>query len=215
MSDTSRGHLLDHEYDGIREYDNPTPAWWTWIYVGTILFSIAYFFFFTFSPVAWTNDDLYRASVANNLRQQFSEIGNLTVDEPTILTYMNEPEWLQVGESVFTSKCIQCHGSDGAGGVGPNLTDDLYKNVKKVEDIATVIIEGAANQAMPAWGKLLHVNEIVLVSSYVANLRGKRLSGPGIEGDVEIEPWPAPPVSADTPASDANDSDSPASEDAS
>jgi cytochrome c oxidase cbb3-type subunit 3 len=35
-------HLLEHNYDGIQEYDNPMPAWWVWIFWATILFSIVY-----------------------------------------------------------------------------------------------------------------------------------------------------------------------------
>lgn len=190
MAETPSDHLLDHEYDGIREYDNPCPAWWSWIYFGTFIFSIVYFFFFTFSPVAWTNDDLYRASVSANLRQQFAEIGDLKPDAATILTYMNKPEWLTVGETVFKSQCKQCHSEDGSGLVGPNLTDDKYANVNKIEDIAKVIINGANNGAMPAWGSRLHINEIVLVAAYVANLRGKNLPGVTLARDKEIPPWP-------------------------
>jgi cytochrome c oxidase cbb3-type subunit 3 len=194
MADTPQDHLTDHEYDGIREFDNPCPGWWSWLYFGTFVFSIAYFVFFQFSPVAWTNDDLYRASIASNLRQQFAEIGDLNADEQTIAKYMNDPEWLTVGETVFQSQCVQCHASDGSGLVGPNLTDDLYKNVNNLEDMAKVIMEGAANGAMPAWQARLHQNEIVLVSAYVASLRGQNLVGPGVEGEKEIPPWPAPPT---------------------
>ena len=28
-------NLTDHEYDGIREYDNPCPTWWHMIFLGT------------------------------------------------------------------------------------------------------------------------------------------------------------------------------------
>jgi hypothetical protein len=38
MSDRDR--LLAHEYDGIEEYDNPLPGWWSWIFVATIVFSV-------------------------------------------------------------------------------------------------------------------------------------------------------------------------------
>ena len=33
---------MDHLYDGIQEYDNPLPGWWTWIFVGSIFFSLRY-----------------------------------------------------------------------------------------------------------------------------------------------------------------------------
>ena len=32
--------LLDHEYDGIQEYDNPCPGWWHAIFLLTVLFSV-------------------------------------------------------------------------------------------------------------------------------------------------------------------------------
>ena len=56
---------------------------------------------------------------------------------------------------------------------------------------------------MPAWRNRLHPNEIVLVSAYVANMRGKNLPGPrGAEGEV-IPPWPDAP--AEMPAGDPAD----------
>src|SRR6185369_15297417 len=36
--------VLDHEYDGIREYDNPLPRWWVWMWAGSFFFSVGYFF---------------------------------------------------------------------------------------------------------------------------------------------------------------------------
>ena len=31
---------MDHCYDGIQEYDNPTPGWWWMLFWVTILFSV-------------------------------------------------------------------------------------------------------------------------------------------------------------------------------
>ena len=75
--------------------------------------------------------------------------------------------------SVFLTNCQSCHGPDGSGVVGPNLTDDYYKNVKKITDIAEVIKNGAAGGSMPAWKTRLHPNEVILMAAYVAGLRGR------------------------------------------
>lgn len=188
--------VLDHSYDGIREYDNPTPGWWWLIFHGTVVFSVFYFVFFQFSPDAWTNAQEHDMAVARNLRLQFGEIGDLKPDEATLLKFMKDPKWLLVGKTVFAGRCVSCHGSNGSGLVGPNMTDDYYKNIKKITDIPTVISNGAANGAMPSWRNQLHPNEIVLTAAYIASLRGENLpSTRPPEGEI-IAPWPAAPEAA-------------------
>lgn len=36
-------HLIDHNYDGIQEFDNPLPRWWVYLFYATIVFSILYY----------------------------------------------------------------------------------------------------------------------------------------------------------------------------
>ena len=42
--------LLEHDYDGIKEYDNPLPSWWSWIFVATIVFSLGYWGYYQIGP---------------------------------------------------------------------------------------------------------------------------------------------------------------------
>lgn len=189
MNEPQRDILRDHEYDGIREFDNPTPGWWHLVFWTSVVFSFGYFFFFHISPVSWTVAELYDENVAADLRLQFSEIGELEPTENTLVRFMNEEKWLKVGAVVFQAQCVSCHGKDGSGLVGPNLTDERYKQVRTLTDIARIVAEGAAEGAMPAWKSRLHPNELVLVSAYVATMRGLDLPGRQAEGD-EILPWP-------------------------
>jgi cytochrome c oxidase cbb3-type subunit 3 len=223
MVQRPKDELLDHEYDGIREFDNPCPAWWHLIFIGSIVFSVFYWAFFHLGPSAgkngWTLLDAYEQANAENLNLQFGGV-ELTLDERTMLELMQgtfappaDPEaepadgtpaepkdWLAMGATIFKTNCKSCHAEDGSGLVGPNLTDDHYKNVKTLLDIATVIENGAANGSMPAWKNRLDTNQVVLVSAYVADMRGKNLTGPkGPEGDV-IPPWPTEPT--DTSSTD-------------
>ncbi|HEY5282668.1 MAG TPA: cbb3-type cytochrome c oxidase N-terminal domain-containing protein [Polyangia bacterium] len=191
-ADSDRDLLREHEYDGIQEYDNPTPGWWNLIFLGSFLFAIWYILYHHASTISLSVAQDYETDVSDDLKKRFSAIGDLKPDEPTLLKFMANDEWKLVGASVFKAQCVSCHGANAAGQIGPNLTDDYYKNVQQLTDIPKIISGGAAAGAMPAWKTRLHPNEIVLVAAYVASLRGKNLPGPrGQEGE-RIAPWPAP-----------------------
>jgi cytochrome c oxidase cbb3-type subunit 3 len=186
--------LTGHNYDGIQEYDNPLPGWWKWLFVGSILFSPPYFFFYHSGVESRTLAARYDRKLGEKLREQFAAIGELNEDRETVVKYLYEPSWLQVGKAVFKANCVSCHGQDGGGLVGPNLCDDAYKNVKDIGDILTVLQKGAAGGAMPAWKNRLSSNELVLTASYVASLRGTEPASPKTPEGRAIPPWPeAPP----------------------
>ena len=186
--------LTGHDYDGIQEYDNPLPGWWKWLFIASILFTPPYFWFYHNGAEGRTLSDRYDRELAANLQLQFAEIGELTADRETIVKYLYEDSWLRIGQAVFKSNCVSCHGREGVGLVGPNLSNESYKNVKDIADILKVLENGANAGAMPAWKNRLSTNEIVLVSAYVASLRGKEDgTGKPPEGR-EIPPWPAKPA---------------------
>ena len=190
--------LLDHNYDGIQEYDNPTPGWWHIIFIGSVIFSFLYVQVYIFGPGA-SAEDKYDVEVARHYQRLFADVGELAADEPTILRLMHDPEmqrFMPVAEAIFSSKCAACHGSLAQGGTGPNLTDDSYINVKSLEDIAKVIKEGARAGAMPAWEARLHPNQVALLTAYVATLRGRNVPGKSPEGETPPA-WPAPPAASD------------------
>jgi len=189
-----------HAYDGIEEYDNPLPGWWKWMFVTSIIFSVCYAAYFHIGAPGRGITDQYGRELAANARIKFGKIGDLEPNGENVAKYMNVPEWVAFGENVFQTHCIQCHGRAGQGNVGPNLTDELYKHVKDLDSMARVVLEGAANNAMPAWANRLHQNEVVMVSAYVASLRGTNVSGGKAAEGREIPPWPKPKVSAETPS---------------
>jgi len=207
MPDQPRDILTDHEYDGIREYDNPTPGWWWAIFWMTILFTPPYFFIVLAAQGVLSPEGQYERAKTAVLAQKFGEIGELTPDQQTILSYAQDEGWMAFAANTYAGKCAQCHGVNGQGMSGPNLTDQLYINVETVEDIYDVIANGRNNNAMPAWKNQLHRNEMVLLSSYVTTLRGQDLPG-GRAPDPRakpIDPWPE---LADAPAGEA-EADSP------
>jgi len=182
--------LLDHEYDGIREYDNPTPGWWHLIFLGTIVFSVFYFFITTFSPLYRDIHGQHARAEERALERMFAEIGQLDADTATFVRLMGDEDLMRVGASLYRSHCVSCHAADGGGLVGPNLADNRWIHVRRIDDIYKVIAEGAAQGAMPAWGRRLHQNEMVLLTSFVAQMLGKPVERPrNPEGNITIESW--------------------------
>lgn len=183
-------NLTGHSYDGIQEYDNPLPGWWKFLFWISVVFAPIYYLYVHAGIEGRSIHDQYNNHMASVFELRFAEIGELEPNRETILKYMNdEPKWLAVGKVIYQANCVSCHGADGGGIVGPNLTDDHWKNVRNVEGIAKVILEGAANGAMPAWkNRMSHPNQVVLTAAYVASLRDNPVAGKAPEGN-RIGPW--------------------------
>lgn len=185
--------ILDHEYDGIQEFDNPTPGWWHFLFFLFLVFGVFYSVVsIAGSPYLPSPETKHkRASIAATLKK-FATLGDLEPTADEIAYYAQNDEWMAYASSVFAANCASCHEADGGGKVGPNLTDEFGKNVRTIVDIHTVIANGANAGAMPAWSERFHPNDVILLSSYVASLRGTTpFSGAPAEGE-QMEPWPEP-----------------------
>jgi cytochrome c oxidase cbb3-type subunit III len=187
--DPDRDVLLDHGYDGIREYDNPMPGWWVWLFVGTIVFSFLYVLYYHvgIGPSIHARLEAEKAAYGEMIIDRF---GQLTPDEQTIAMLMRDENVMNSMAGLYRGRCAQCHAANGSGGVGPNLTDDYYLRVRTLPDIARIISQGVVDRGMPAWEDQFSETQIVLLSAYVAQLRGTN-PGRGTEAQGErIAPWP-------------------------
>jgi cytochrome c oxidase cbb3-type subunit 3 len=190
MTDPTEAELTDHAYDGIQEYDNPLPTWWSLGFFFSVIFALLYTVRYHLGGPGPSVQDEYDESAAEVFELRFAELGELAPDRATLLKYEADPAWLAVGQAVFKANCVSCHGANGQGDIGPNLTDDHWKNVTAIEDIARVISDGAGNGSMPAWrNRLSHVNQIVLTAAYVASLRGSNPANPRAPEGEPIAAW--------------------------
>src|SRR5690606_20244894 len=121
-----KGEVLEHHsYDGITELDNFMPPWLQYVFFLSIGFGIVYFI--NYSVLGWGKtqmeeyqDELLIAE-AQAEERKLTEIAS--IDE-TNVQYDRTRASLDAGKSIFDNNCMACHGSDGGGGVGPNLTDE-------------------------------------------------------------------------------------------
>ena len=199
-ADAVPGKILDHNYDGIQEYDNPMPGWWVWLFILTSIFAVPYIMWYHMGKGPSIHDK-FESELAVQAARIVATFGELTPDEATIMTYMANDDGLRYAAGIFQGKCATCHASDASGSTGPNLTDDHWINVRSLEDVADVIINGRKG-TMPAWKDQYSTTELVLVTAYIASLRDNPVPGKSPEPDaIEIDPWPtvaAPASGGDT-----------------
>jgi cytochrome c oxidase cbb3-type subunit 3 len=181
-----------HEWDGIRELDNPMPRWWVYTFYATIVWTIGYTILFPAWPMlsSATSGVLgysSRADVKTELAAAdaaksgyIAEIGAKSVGEILADDKLRSFA-LAAGAAKFKVNCVQCHGSGAEGSKGfPNLNDDDWLWGGKPEDIELTIAHGARFAAddktriseMPAFKDILQPAEISAVANFTAGLAG-------------------------------------------
>ena len=102
---------------------------------------------------------------------------------------------IKKGEQVYKMFCAACHGPEGAGLVGPNLTDKEVLHGTKKEDIMKLVANGIPGKAMPAWGSILSQEQISDVADFVKSIMGKNLPSPFTQGKSSVTPFPKGSIS--------------------
>jgi cytochrome c oxidase cbb3-type subunit 3 len=176
--------LLDHAYDGIREYDNPLPGWWSAIFVASIVFAAAYGAFYHVSGWGKTPAEKYSVALAayDDQRGARDLAEAASVNEGVLARRVAEPATLATGRNVFVARCVSCHADDGRGLIGPNLTDGYQLHGQTRMDIFTTVKKGVPGTAMLAWGEQLSPADVISVTAYVITLRGQNIPGKAREG---------------------------------
>jgi len=162
-------HLMDHDYDGIKELDNPPPRWIMLMFYITIGWSIIYGAYFFWLKQGDHQDAEYVKKSA--LHDEEYHITSLSATD--LVAYTDEAS-LTEGKEVFTSMgCIACHGINGEGNaIGPNLTDNYWIHGCSIQDLFIVIKDGVPAKGMTAFKGQISDEKIQKVASYVLSLAG-------------------------------------------
>ncbi|MFD0764355.1 cbb3-type cytochrome c oxidase N-terminal domain-containing protein [Mucilaginibacter lutimaris] len=170
--------LIEHEYDGIQELNNPTPAWFMVLFYSTIIFGIGYLLVYHVFDIGQLQDAEYKTEMAQAevaKKIYLSKAANL-VDENTV-KFSSDPAILVAGKAIFKSTCAPCHGDNAQGAVGPNLTDEYWLHGDKVNDIFKTIKYGVPAKGMPTWEKQLSPKQIADVANYILSVQGTHPAG--------------------------------------
>lgn len=198
--DPNQDRLLDHEYDGIQEYDNPMPRWWLATFWVTIIFSIIYLLNVPGVGIGKGRIADYEAEMAKaaELAAKNDPLAGLTDEQ--LLAAAADPAQRALGATTFTSMCASCHLADGGGLIGPNLTDGYWINGGKPLEIINTISNGVAAKGMPAWGKILKPDQLKAVAAYVVALKGTTPKTPKAPQGINLDSAAAATAPADSAA---------------
>jgi cytochrome c oxidase cbb3-type subunit 3 len=183
-----------HEWDGIRELDNPLPRWWLFTFYGCIAVAVVYWILMPAWPgVHGYTKGILHQSDREQVGLRLAELQQVRGAEAVMLKTASleqierDPKLqsyaLAVGQSVFGDNCATCHGAGGAGAKGyPNLRDDVWLWGGSLADIQHTIQVGirsdnpqARQSQMPAYGRdqMLNGAQISDLTEYVVKLSGR------------------------------------------
>jgi cytochrome c oxidase cbb3-type subunit 3 len=189
MSGIEGEKALDHEYDGIREYDNPLPGWWVFLFWATIVYSLFYATYYHFGngPTVLAEYDANMLAIAELQSKEALSAGPVT--DATLLGFVSNQGMMLGARQLYMSKCAVCHGAAGEGKIGPNLTDDFWLHGSRPTQIHHTLVEGVTEKGMIAWKTQLRPGEIAALAAYVTTLHGTNPPNPK---PPQGDPAPAP-----------------------
>lgn len=154
IDDVTGVETTGHEWDGIRELNNPLPRWWLWTFYVCIAWSLVYYIFYPAWPTltSYTKGTLgysQRATVMAEVKAaQDAQASNRELIANTELADIpKDPELLRFSLGAaripFAENCAPCHGRGAQGGPGyPNLADDDWLWGGTIEEIHKTIQYG-------------------------------------------------------------------------
>ncbi len=175
MDEALNEPVLDHDYDGIEELDNPLPGWWLATFYISIVVGVVYFTYHNILNPADVHAQRYARELDAYHQKRFEdqESKKVVLTEAQMLKRMDEPGAIKSGSILYLERCVACHAEAGAGQIGPNLTDDYWINGDgSAMSIRTILYEGVTEKGMPAWNAVFSEEELLDVSAYVVSLRG-------------------------------------------
>ncbi|MGE0222181.1 MAG: cytochrome-c oxidase, cbb3-type subunit III [Acetobacteraceae bacterium] len=192
--DSVTGHMTTgHEWDGLKELNQPLPKWWVYILYATIIWSAVYFVLYPSIPgingyfrgtLGYSQREAVEADVAAVAKQRA-----VYMDRIKALSFADirkDPQLMAVaqtaGRIAFADNCQACHGAGGGGNPGyPALAAGNWLWGGTLEDIQQTITYGIRSahdktrtSQMPRFGAdgVLKPDEVRAVAEYVMTLYG-------------------------------------------
>lgn len=150
--------LIDHDYDGIKELDNPPPSWLMIIFYGTIIWSVFYVFYYHVYGGPSQEEEYLTEMIAAE-----ADAPKSTFDE-TNFEILTDTKSMEEGQELYTASCVACH---GASNIGADLTDEYWIHGNTPSEVFKSIKYGILEKGMLAFNGQMTDKQIQILTSYI------------------------------------------------
>lgn len=181
MAQQEMDRLLEHDADGIQEFDNSLPKWWLYGFYVTIVLSVIYMFYYhVYGGPDWNFLWYTQRGMVSEYNAEVDAAKAMyksTAFDASTASPLTDQAILDKGKAIFegtTNACFTCHRNDMGGQVGPNLTDEFWLHGGAYKDIINSVITGYPEKGMLPYGTAAKLNndELIAVTSYIWSKRG-------------------------------------------
>lgn len=167
MSKTDSHH--EEHADGIVEdREKAPPVYFTILFYGLIIWGVAFMAFYLLS--GWSSDSEFKEKMAIHKGElPAQQEASAPAPAPTAVPAAAPAAVAAAdGQTLFKKHCAGCHGANGKGAFGPDLSGD-YKYGKTSMAVLESIASGRPGN-MPAFEKKMSPEEIDAVTEFILNL---------------------------------------------
>jgi cytochrome c oxidase cbb3-type subunit 3 len=170
-----KDQIMEHQYDGIAELDNPTPPWFMYLFYITIVVGIFYLIGYHVigNGKIMNNEYTEEVTIAEKAREEYMKKFANSVNEDNVKV-LTDAKGVEDGKKIYTQNCVACHGANGEGVVYPNLTDEYWLHGGTPKAIFHTINEGVPEKGMISWKKTLNPIQVQQVLSYIVSIQGTK-----------------------------------------
>jgi len=158
-----------HDYDGIKYRDEKgSPRIFKILFAVLVIWGIGFMGHYLFG--GWSSQS--EADSARRALADKKQAAHKTVEATAGHAGSGHKveSYIAAGKQLYANLCAACHGENGKGTVGPDLTASTYKYGKSRLDIAKSISEGRPN-GMPAFNGQITPEQVESLVEYILSLK--------------------------------------------
>ncbi|MCP9770604.1 hypothetical protein EGI22_22075 [Lacihabitans sp. LS3-19] len=119
--------------------------------------------------------ELQKLDSLKNIQMKMKEsiwLNEISDDNSGVYKVISDKNSSIIGKEIFKSNCAVCHGENGEGMIGPNLTDSYWLSGGDQKSIIKSIVYGNPEKGSIPWAYILEPKEVGQLVGYINSIKG-------------------------------------------